>query len=189
MADLFLPFKSFFFFFFFFFKVLGFCSVGPELLQFEIAFGFWFDFLLFPAQRFSFFLLNPLAAGRSTPTAIHTMGKSINDTESTAVYTQFNTNSASREADGFSFEFPALNWTESNSARQFRLCQPMNSNSNQLNVRVLLFQPRKFSFFASERAAQRVDRQKCFKSGGPLAVPRRPISFSTPSDTGKGKNK
>jgi hypothetical protein len=40
MADLFLPFKSFFFFFFFFFKVLGFCSVGPELLQFEIAFGF-----------------------------------------------------------------------------------------------------------------------------------------------------
>lgn len=51
MADLFLPFKSFFFFFF---KVLMFCSVGPELLQFEIAFGFWFDFLLFSRPAFFF---------------------------------------------------------------------------------------------------------------------------------------
>ncbi len=120
-----------------------------ELLQFEIAFVLiWFSFS--PAQPF-FFLLNPLAAGRSTPTASRDSTQWENQLMTqridSTVYRRYTNNIApnnqsksfqqfsARETEStpmafslflayfFEFEFPSPTWIRSiiRFARQFRL--------------------------------------------------------------------
>ncbi len=107
---------------------------APNCCSLKLRSGFDLIFSFFPAKRFSFFSFKSSGC-RPLHTNCDTYNgkKSITDTESTAVYTHNSTQIAQQTAmerqqrsrwRSFSFEFPALNRTESNSARQFRFCQP-----------------------------------------------------------------